>query len=294
MKRVIFSIHIDLESKKLDKQLGPYWAWEVEDRSTKTKRVMNEYSEMLINNKQNYANLHNCDYFHYTNGKDYEQFRDLMYSYCQEQNEYHVVNFYKLWKMEKLSEEYEEVLYVDFDVLFETGENFFEEHDLNKGIHVHLEDYHEEALKYVARWSNEKLYLRSMINKYFIAHALCSHDFMSPRVPITNTGIIGASRKHIKQLDYFKNLEEILNNITFFKTDPDSMYTDNIKETMDYNNEPIYSYLLAKNNVPSVNINGPWHRILDHTVENRKQYLSLDRKMTHFITKRFEWHYNTD
>ena len=44
MKRAIFSIHIDLEDNKLDKQLGPYWAWELEDRSTKTKRLMNEYS----------------------------------------------------------------------------------------------------------------------------------------------------------------------------------------------------------------------------------------------------------
>jgi len=294
MKRVIFSIHIDLEEEKLDKQLGPYWAWELEDRSTKTKRVMNEYSERLIENKKDYADLHNCDYFHYTNGNDYKQFRDLMYSYCTEQNEYHVVNFYKLWKMERLAEEYDEVLYVDFDVLFETKENFFDVHNLNDGIHVHLEDYHEKALKYISRWSNQKLYLRSMINKYFIAHALCSYDFMSPRVPITNTGIIGATKKHIQQLNYFENLEEILNNITLFKNDPNSMYTDNIKETMDYNNEPIYSYLLAKNKVPAVNINGPWHQILDHRTETREEYLKLERKMTHFITKKFEWHYNTD
>ena len=150
MKRVIFSIHIDLEDDKLDKQLGPYWAWELEDRSTKTKRVMNEYSDRLVKNKQDYANMHGYDYFHYVNGSDYDQFRDLMYSYCKEQNEYHVVNFYKLWKMERLAEEYDEVLYVDFDVLFETTEDFFEEHDLNEGIHVHLEDYHEEALKYIA------------------------------------------------------------------------------------------------------------------------------------------------
>jgi len=294
MKRAIFSIHIDLEDNKLDKQLGPYWAWELEDRSTKTKRLMNEYSERLIKNKKDYADLHGCDYFHYTKGPHYYEFRDLMYQWCPEQNEYHVVNFYKLWMMDRLTDVYNEVLYVDFDVLFETEENFFEVHDLSKGIHVHLEDYHEEALKYIARWSDEKLYLRSMINKYFIAHALCSNDFINPRVPITNTGIIGATREHVRQLDYFKNLEEILNNITFFKTDPDSMYTDNIKETMDYNNEPIYSYLLAKKEVPAVNINGPWHRILDHTIETREQYLALERKMTHFITKKFEWHYETD
>jgi len=147
MKQVIFSIHIDLEEEKLDKQLGPYWAWEPEDRSTKTKRVMNEYSERLIENKQVYADLQGCDYFHYTNGNDYKQFRDLMYSYCTEQNEYHVVNFYKLWKMERLAEKYDEVLYVDFDVLFETKENFFDVHNLDSGIHVHLEDYHEEAFK---------------------------------------------------------------------------------------------------------------------------------------------------
>ena len=65
MKRAIFSIHIDLEDNKLDKQLGPYWAWELEDRSTKTKRLMNEYSERLIKNKKDYADLHGCDYFHY-------------------------------------------------------------------------------------------------------------------------------------------------------------------------------------------------------------------------------------
>ena len=53
-------------------------------------------------------------------------------------------------------------------------------------------------------------------------------------------------------------------------------------------------YLLSKNEVPAVNINGPWHMILDHKTETIDQYLALDRKMTHFITKKFEWHYKTE
>ena len=292
MKRVIYSLHIDLDHDKLDKQLGPYWSWEPEDRSTKTKRVFNEYGDRLIENKSSYAKLHGCDYFHFTRDKNYDEFRDRLESMCSEMEEYHIVNFYKLWLLEKLADDYDEVLYVDFDVLFETDENFFDENDLSKGIHIHLQDYHDEAMERIKK--GERLHLRSMLNKYFIAHALCMNDGINPRVPVANTGIIGGSKKHIKQLNYFEDIETVLNNITFFKTDPDSMYLDKVKETMDYNNEPIFSYMLAKNNVPAIDITGPWHQILNHLIITKEQYLALDRKMTHFISKQFEWHYDKD
>ena len=49
---------------------------------------------------------------------------------------YNIVNFYKLHILYNLSKEFDEILYLDFDVIPIKYENFFEEWDLSKGIAI--------------------------------------------------------------------------------------------------------------------------------------------------------------
>ena len=49
---------------------------------------------------------------------------------------YNIVNFYKLDLLYTFSQMYDEVLYLDFDVVPMTNENFFKVWDLEKGITV--------------------------------------------------------------------------------------------------------------------------------------------------------------
>ena len=50
---------------------------------------------------------------------------------------YNVVNFYKLKLLYELSKHYDEILFLDFDVVCLTEKNFFDVFDLNKGIAVY-------------------------------------------------------------------------------------------------------------------------------------------------------------
>ena len=45
---------------------------------------------------------------------------------------YEIVNFYKIYLLDKLAEEYDEILYLDFDAIPVTNDNFFEYWDLTK------------------------------------------------------------------------------------------------------------------------------------------------------------------
>ena len=49
---------------------------------------------------------------------------------------YNIVNFYKIHLLYKLAQEYDEVLYLDFDVVPMKSDNFFERWDLSKGIAI--------------------------------------------------------------------------------------------------------------------------------------------------------------
>ena len=117
MKRIIFTIFDDIDSGT-DR-------WGVADAAS---HMHNEYFDKLVANKENYANSINVEFKLYHNTmNDFDVVGEL---------EFTKVNLYKHHLMAKLAEEYDEVMYVDMDVLFNTDENVFDELDLNSGIHI--------------------------------------------------------------------------------------------------------------------------------------------------------------
>jgi hypothetical protein len=67
---------------------------------------------------------------------------------------YEIVNFYKIYLLDKLAEEYDEILYLDFDAIPVTNDNFFEYWDLTKGVVVLKNDdqiRRHKAIQYIKR-----------------------------------------------------------------------------------------------------------------------------------------------
>lgn len=288
-RKVIYDIHIDIPEENLDTDLGPY-KWDTINRSLRTKLSYNQYADKLTANKKWYADLIGADFVHHTRDEQYLTFLKDMQEKYPHLSEYLIINFYKLYLLEEYAKKYDEVFYVDFDVYFNTDEDFFKAWDIKEGIHVWAEDYYEEAKDWLEYNTHMKLHLRSLINKYFIAYALCVEDNMFDlKVPVINTGIIAATSEHIKKLDFMSRLDWMIKAIDRLKVEEDGMWPENIQSTFDWNNEPFFSYMVQKNEVPLVYTNGPWNFCVNYTCETKEEYDSAEKKIVHMITKRFEW-----
>ena len=67
------------------------------------------------------------------NFKKYKEDFNKNYPYI---TSYNIVNFYKIHLLYELSKKYDDILYLDFDVVPTTNQSFFDVWDLSKGICV--------------------------------------------------------------------------------------------------------------------------------------------------------------
>ena len=120
MKRIIFTTYDNI-SKEQDHLGENYFATE----------SVKEYFDGLIVNKENYADKIDVDFkFYHNTMKDFDVDTEL---------EFTKANIYKHHIMAELAKEYDEVMYVDMDVVFNTKKNVFDELDLSKGFHIQVQ-----------------------------------------------------------------------------------------------------------------------------------------------------------
>lgn len=256
VKRIVFSIYSQLPTHE-----------RVTDYST---AQFKKYYHRLYESKDEYAKLCSADFLLVTPNE---------MSYIDLQH-------YKIIMMERFAETYDEVLYLDFDVIPITRQNFFDVFDLSK-ICVLNENTNHIIEKEIVNhqytdWQGD---LSSSVNNYkkYVSQKLqrdkyhrCSKafakremlfndDIISYDEHIVNTGILAGNKKSISTLKYEERL-------------------DSMKLLSDFNNNEIFlSYLLEKYNIPFTNIGYNWHRVYDD--------LDTDlecSKMIHVINKRFE------
>ena len=144
----------------------------------------------------------------------------------------------------ELSNKYDEILYLDFDVVPLNFDNFFEQNDLSKGIFVlnnnervsHLNDIGENTQT-----------IRSPNAKYYNAQAMLLEKGLNTKNDVINTGIIGINKQHLIKLNYFKDFDENLNLMTKLKSD--DMFPKRIVKYFGYDNETLFSVKLQENKV---------------------------------------------
>jgi hypothetical protein len=295
--QVVFSIHIDIPIDKLDQPAGP--KDDEKNKSERTKERLLKYKDDLLENHKWYAKENGMEYLHFGRDEQYEEFYNK-YSYL---TEYNVINLYKIWLLDKLSKEYDLVLYVDFDVWMRTSDNIFHYTTPEYTLCCDMESSFE-----VGVMLNDPFYFhfyrhdfRNPEAKYWNAHALCSEEDIEPNDYVFNTGIIAASKRVMEQLDYFGDMDEVLAKMTELTTD--SIYPESVQRSFGWDNETIMAYKVQKNDVPSRTLGVLWHCKNQYytkeaftygTKDYFKAKAELDAKiqqhgsvMIHFISKCF-------
>jgi hypothetical protein len=177
-------------------------------------------------------------------------------------SEYDAINLYKIFLLEKLADEYDLILYLDFDVYCRRDIDIFDTLNCTNFLACNFDS------KYDLNINNTFLYFstfdkdfRNPESKYWNTHALLNeYDLDISEAQVFNTGIIAASSNMIKSLDFFGDLEEVVKTMTELKEDDASMYPPQIQKAFGYDNETIFAFKIIANNVNYKDLDDKiWH-----------------------------------
>ena len=279
MKRVIYSLYVDVPA---DEHYGKSKnQHDTADKASITVNAFKKHYKKLIDCKKHYANIINADFIMFEQAQ-YQSFEKNFKSDFPDLTGYEIINFYKIHLLYELSKKYDEILYLDFDVIPLTNESFFNAWDLSKGICVYSNNDH--VIKNV-RVNNS---IRSPSAKYFNCQAMLIESGVSPRNDVINTGIIGARKEDIQQLDFFGKFKDTIDMMTELRNDTSGLYPQNIIDMFRYDNETIFSFKREVNKVPIQWLDDKWHYFLD-----KQGFIPKDTKIVHAISKDFDlvWRY---
>ena len=280
---IIFSIFIDIPEDKLD---NPGWyenGVQVKtDKSLQTKNALYNNRVELERRQREYAESLNVEYRLLGNDKEYKDFCKYMKDYPMI-SEYDIINFYKHWAMKNFAENYDQVCYLDFDVVPNTDENVF--NIIQSGFGV--ADSND-----LAAWGKNisatkyNTCIRNPSSKYWNTYAMLLEDGLEPDNDVFNTGIMVAGYNIIQELGYFHEFEKTLDLMTYLKEEEDSIHPPNIQRVFNYDNETVFSYLVKKRNISIDWLPKEWHYIVDHP---KKEMVDTRAKLYHVINKKVEW-----
>ena len=285
MKRVIFSLYIDIPSDELDYQI-PYF-WDTISKTERTKEIFAKEYQRLIEVKQRYANQIDVPFVMYEYDEQYKKYHSFFKENYPEITTYNIVNFYKIHLLYELAKEYDEILYLDFDVVPVTNESFFDVWDLSKGICLYKNNDRVNRRRH--KIDKIQHSVRSPTAKYYNAQAMLIEEGYNPDNDVINTGIVGVNKQTLKDLDYYGNFEYTLKLMKQLKEENDyGLYPKNIVDMFGYDNETIMSYKIKTNNIDVQWFDDNWHHFYD--VE---YHIPKSVKLIHAINKRFDfvWRY---
>ena len=292
-KNAIYSLHIEIPPE-LQQAAGNFTGDDI-DKNERARVNFLEYFDRLENNRREYARSIGAAYMLFENDSNYQEFRSWMKNLV-DMSEYNVVNFYKIWCMEQLTKEYDNVLYMDFDVIVNTDVSFFDAFNCQNSLFCNydttLKDWANKEALDLTNWKGEDYvyHYRSPSAKYWNAHALLSDDDLDGENDVYNTGIFGASRRQMDELGYFEDFEGLISRMTELREDEFSMYIPQIQKSFGYDNETVMSYRVKSNNVFCENLDNKfWHFQLPNWKQNRQQVRDANAAFYHVMNKRFEW-----
>ena len=300
--KAIYSIYIEIPDDRLDNPRGP--SDDPVNKSKRTKERFTEFTKRLFLNHREYAEFCNAKYICFQRDLQYETFR-AQYPLL---SEYDVINLYKVHLLQELTEIYDLVLYVDHDVVFNKSIDAFnflkaESYlccDTSSGLEVGV---YPNARNYFTHYDKD---FRNPEAKYWNTHALLQEEDIDGDNEVFNTGIMMASKKVMDQLNYFDDIDGLIDTMAELKEF--SMYPPAVQASFGYDNETIMSYRVKTNNVNVDPLDLKWHYKHDYnslkaydpaTEEFKQQKIRYEQKvkhenivMTHFISKNFSLFFN--
>jgi len=282
-ERIIFSIYIDIPEHLLDETGYSRHATVNKhrvNRAGETKDKLNAYKNQLIWTQKAYADICDADYKVYTYDKQWIDY----YLYCKKVYEnlpmYHIVNYYKNYLLHKLSYEYDEVFYMDIDIIPRTKENIFEVHDMSKlwaKTNNELAEWgkHYDLTKYNSCDRNPAI-------KYWNCYALLLENGFEPENDVINTGTIIGGSEAIQSMDWNNEFEDLVVKMKALQDDDETMFPEALHSRFAFDNETMFSYLVKSKNLNYDTLDDNWHgRLPDDEI-------NWDHKIIHAINKKFE------
>jgi len=279
MKRVIFSLYIDIPSEDIDIFDKNILKTGDTPMNIRTKEQFAKHYGDLCACKQIYADAIGADFILYeydTNFTLWSENIKKQYTYL---TMYNIINFYKIHLMYELSTKYDEILFLDFDVVPMKNENFFEVWDLTKGIAVLNNNSKITKIDSVTDTSQT---IRSPSSKYFNTQAMLIEKGLSPKNDVINTGIVGINKDHLVKLNYFENFKDNLAMMSELKNSSD-IFPKKVLQYFGWDNETLFSFKIKENNVSVQWLDDKWHYFL-----YQQGFIPKDTILCHTINKDFD------
>jgi len=275
MKRVIYSLYVDVPAKE---HFGDSKnKHDTVDKANVTINAFKKHYDRLIETKITYAEYCEAEFIMFEYDEQYQTFEKNFLKDFPMFTGYEIINFYKIHLLYELSKKYDEILYLDFDVIPFTDESFFDVWDLTKGICVY--NNNDQVVNNV----NVNHSIRSPSAKYFNCQAMLIESGVSPRNDVINTGIIGARKEDIQKLDFFGKFKETIDMMTELRNDTSGLYPQNIIDMFRYDNETIFSFKREVNHITIQWLDDKWHYFLD-----KQKFIPKGTKLVHCICKDFD------
>jgi hypothetical protein len=275
MKRVIYSLYVDVPIKE---HFGDSKnKHDTVDKAAITVNAFKKHYDKLVNTKITYSEYCEADFIMFEYDEQYQTFEKNFLKDFPMFTGYEIINFYKIHLLYELSKKYDEILYLDFDVVPLTDESFFDVWNLSKGICVYNNN------SYVNKSMSVSQSIRSPSAKYFNCHAMLLENDLNPNNDVINTGIIGARKEDIIKLDFFGKFKDTIDLMTKLRKNTDGIYSKNIIDMFRYDNETIFSFKKELNKVSIQWLDQQWHYFLD-----KQKFIPKEVKLVHCICKDFD------
>lgn len=301
MQRVVYSLYIDIPKDEIDifdKNLLKEGDTPI---NINTKNKFKIHYGDLCASKEIYAKTCGADFKMFEYGPDYIVYANNLKEKYPYLTTYNIINFYKIHLLYELGKTYDEILYLDFDVVPIEQQNFFKDWDLTKGIAVLNNNDRTIPIERVTDTSQT---IRSPSSKFYNAQAMLFELGLSTKNDVINTGIIGINKDHLQKLNYFGKFEEDLTLMKHLAKQSDTevvevkgkleireinekyvtnIFPDKIRQYFGWDNETLFSVKLKVNKVPVQWLDDKWHYFLYN-----QGFIPKETILCHTINKDFD------
>ena len=283
-RRVIFTIYIDIPEHLLDESgysrhanVNRHRA----NRAGETKDKLSVYKNRLMWTQKNYADICDADYKIFINNKQWVDYYLSMKKVHEGLPMYHIVNYYKHHLLYELSKDYDEVFYVDLDIIPVTEENVFEEHDLS----YFWAKNNNELAEWGKRFDLSKYDScdRNPAIKYWNCYALLLQEGFEPENDVINTGTMLGGREVLQEINWPEKFPIMVEKLKKLQDDDETMFPPALHSRFAFDNETMTSYLVKSENFKYASLSDEWlGRLPDNGFDP-------NHKILHAINKRFEF-----